>query len=158
MRLRNLFLIAALFSFTFLTAQDLKFLGIEGVYFGMPEAELKEKVLIMDTTSSYTDTAFYLRSTTCHIYRRKTEKLQLSGFNASSVEFEFCDGKLVYVFVTVNGQAQTEAAFRTLKQRFPKLQCKKDPCTNYDSKSKKLRIIANNNSSKQEFSFVLIGL
>jgi hypothetical protein len=158
MRLRNLFFIAALFSFTLLSAQDLKFLGIEGVYFGMPETALTEKVIIMDTTSSYTDTAFYLRSTSCHIYRRTNEKLQLNGFTASSVEFEFCDGKLVYVFITVNGQAQTDAALRTLKQRFPKLQCKKDPCNRYDSKSKKLRVIASNNSPKQELSFVLIGL
>jgi hypothetical protein len=158
MRLRNLFFIAALFTATLLSGQDLKFLGIEGVYFGMQESELKEKVIIMDTSSSYTDTAFYLRSTTCHLYRRNNEKLQLNGFTASSVEFEFCDGKLVYVFVTVNGQAQTEAAFRVLKQRFPKLICKKEPCYRYDTKSKKLRVIANNNSNKQELSFVLIGL
>ncbi len=158
MRLQHLFFIAALFSVSLLSGQDLKFLGIEGVYFGMQETELKEKVIIMDTSSSYTDTAFYLRSTTCHIYRRNNEKLQLNGFVASTVEFEFCDGKLVYVFVTVNGQAQTEAALRTLKQRFPKLQCKKEPCNRYDTKSNRLRIIANTNSKKQELSFVLIGL
>lgn len=158
MHLKTIFTLAAIFTTVLVFGQDLRFLGIEGVYFGMPETELKDKVVIMDTTSSYKDTAFYLRSTSCHIYRRLNEKLSLNGFTASSLEFEFCDGKLAYVFVTVNGSVQTEAALRTLKQRFPKLNCKSQPCTNYDSKAKKLRIIAQNNMTKQELSFVLIGL
>ncbi|MCU0436146.1 MAG: hypothetical protein MUC87_22005 [Bacteroidia bacterium] len=140
-------------------AQDLNFLGIEGVRFGMPEAELKNKLLQIDTSSSYTsDTAFYLKVTTCHIYRRSNEKLQLNGFTASRIEFEFCDGKLAYVFVTVNGDVNSEAALRTLKQRFPKLACKSNPCTSYDTRSKKLRLIANHNLQKKELSFVLISV
>lgn len=140
-------------------AQDLGFLGIEGVLFGMPEAELKNKLLQIDSTSSYTnDTAFYLKVTTCHVYRRSNEKLQLNGFTASHIEFEFCDGKLVYVFVTVNGDLQADAALRTLKQRFPKLGCKANPCNSYDTRSNKLRLIANHNQQKKELSFVLIAL
>ncbi|MCA6364941.1 MAG: hypothetical protein IM638_18065 [Bacteroidetes bacterium] len=140
-------------------AQDLGFLGIEGVRFGMPEAELKNKLLQMDSSSSYTgDTAFYLKVTTCHVYRRSNEKLQLNGFTATQIEFEFCDGKLVYVFVTVNGDMQTEAALRTLKQRFPRLGCKNNPCISYDTRSNKLRLIARHNQQIKELSFVLIAL
>jgi hypothetical protein len=140
-------------------AQDLGFLGIQGVRFGMPEAELKNKLLQIDSSSSYaSDTAFYLKVTTCHVYRRSNEKLQLNGFTASHIEFEFCDGKLVYVFVTVNGELQTEAALRVLKQRFPKLSCNTNSCMSYDTRSKKLRLIANHNLQRKELSFVLIAL
>jgi hypothetical protein len=144
-----------------LQAQSLDFLGLSGIRFGMTEAQLSNKVLLMDSTSSYKDTAFYLKSTRCHIYRRSSENLQLTGFTASRIEYEFCDNKLVYVFVQVAGKPQIDAALKTLQLRFPKIGCgKKTPLTNcarFDSSRRKLRVIGANDSSKQRLELVLIA-
>ncbi|MGL4598026.1 MAG: hypothetical protein ACRCYO_10875 [Bacteroidia bacterium] len=141
-------------------AQYLSFFGIEGVRFGMKAAELKNKTVILDSTSSYNDTATYIRLTRCLVYYRKAENLQLNGFVAARVEYEFCEGELVYVFIRVVGQQNIEQAFIALRKRFPQLKCPKkvaaDSCLLYDTSHKNLRIIARKFPEKQEMTFVLI--
>ncbi len=141
-------------------AQDLGFLGIEGVRFGMNAAELKNKTVILDSSSSYHDTATYIRLTRCLVYYRKAENLQLNGFVAARVEYEFCEGELVYVFVRVVGQQNIDNALIALRKRFPQLKCPKktaeNACLLYDTSHKNIRIIARKFPEKQEMTFVLI--
>lgn len=156
-----LFLLFVLPAAPLLQAQSLDFLGLTGIRFGMTEAELRDKVLLMDSTTSYKDTAFYLKSTRCHIFSRSSENLQLAGFTASHIEYEFCDNRLVYVFVQVAGKTQIDAALKTLQLRFPKIGCgKKTPltnCTRFDSSRKKMRVIGTNDPNKQRLEIVLIA-
>jgi hypothetical protein len=143
-----------------ISAQDLDFLGIPNIHFGMKSEELKNKVVILDSTSSYNDTATYIRFTRCLVYVRPTENLQLNGFSAAQIEYEFCEGELVYVFVRVKGIENIEKAMVSLRKRFPKLNCgKKIPentCLLYDTFAKNIRIIVRKFPDKQEMTFVLI--
>lgn len=142
-----------------LQAQSLEFLGLKGVHFGMKSAEMKDKVVILDSTSAYKDTLTYMRNTRCQIYFRPAQELQLKGFKATRIEYEFCDGALGYVFVYVSGKDEIDRALATLKGTFPKLGCKGKPigdCTQMDSATKRMRLIINIDKKKQEMSFVLI--
>ncbi len=142
-----------------LQAQSLEFLGMKGVHFGMKSAEMSDKVVILDSTSVYKDTLTYLRNTRCQMYFRPAQDLQLKGFKATRIEYEFCDGALGYVFVYVSGKDEIDRALATLKATFPKLGCKGKPigdCTQMDSSTKRMRLIINIDKKKQEMSFVLI--
>src|SRR3989344_2609104 len=86
------------------SAQSLEFLGPPGASFCMKLNMLNDRRLLLDTSSSYKDTALYLKNTRCQMYYRKTENLQLKGFAASHIEYEFCDSALGYVFVYVSGK------------------------------------------------------
>ena len=77
---------------------------MKGVSFGMKLELLEGRQLLMDTSSSYTDTALYLKNTRCHMYYCPQENLQLTGFTAKRVEYEFCDNELGYVFIYVSGK------------------------------------------------------
>lgn len=143
-----------------LRAQSLDFLGLTGVHFGMKTTEMSNKTVILDSTSAYKDTGTYLRNTRCQMYFRKDEKLDLTGFRASRVEYEFCDNSLTYVFVYVKGQAEIDKAVSELKRTFPKLGCKgksASDCTQMDSAAKGMRIIVNIDKKKQEMSLVIIA-
>jgi hypothetical protein len=142
-----------------LQAQKLDFLGLNGVYFDMKDAEMNKKVVIMDSTSVYKDTALYIRNSRCLTYFRKEENLQLTGFSASSVQYQFCDKKLAYVFVDVTGEKEIENALKQLQLTFKKLGCKGKPlseCTQMDSSAKGMRIIINIDKKRQKMNFVLI--
>jgi hypothetical protein len=142
-----------------LQAQKLDFLGQNGVYFDRKDAEMNKKVVIMDSTSVYKDTALYIRNSRCLTYFRKEENLQLTGFNASSVQYQFCDKKLAYVFVDVTGENEIEKALKQLQLTFKKLGCKGkslSECTQMDSSAKGMRIIINIDKKRQKMNFVLI--
>jgi hypothetical protein len=141
-------------------AQSLDFLGLKDVHFGMKASEMKDKTVILDSTSSYHDTAVYLRNTRCPMYFRKQENLALAGFTASRIEYEFCDNLLTYVFVYVNGKTEIDNAVATLKKTFRKLGCKGKPageCTQMDASASGMRIIVNIDQKNQRMSFVLIA-
>lgn len=142
-----------------LRAQQLDFIGLKGVYFGMKSSDMADKTVILDSTSSYKDTATYLRNTRCKMYFRNNENLSLSGFTASRVEYEFCDNELGYVFVYVKGNAEIDKAIAELQKTFKKLGCKGRPlsqCTLMDASAKGMRVIVNIDRKKQEMNFVLI--
>lgn len=141
-------------------SQKLDFLGLPGVHFAMKINELPAPQLLLDTSSSYTDTALYLRNTRCQMYYSKTQNLKLNGFTASKIEYEFCDSALGYVFVYVNGKASIDSALKTLKAEFPRLGCKnKGPlsqCALLDAQNTKMRVIVRINQTTNEMSLVLI--
>jgi hypothetical protein len=143
----------------FASAQKLDFLGLTGIHFSMKDSELEKKVVILDSTSVYKDTGLYVRNTRCLTYFRQNENLQLTGFTASSLQYEFCDHELAYVFVNVSGEKEIEKALAQLQLTFKKLGCKGKPlneCTQIDSSAKGMRIIINIDKKKQLMNFVLI--
>lgn len=141
-------------------AQKLDFLGMPDVDFGMKIKELPAPQLILDTSSSYTDTALYLRNTRCQMYYSKTQNNRLNGFTASKIEYEFCDSALGYVFVYVNGKTSIDSALQTLRKEFPRLGCKGkgslSECALLDAQNGKMRVIVRINQQKSEMNFVLI--
>lgn len=141
-------------------AQSLEFIGLKDVAFGMSESAFANKVLKMDSTTSYNDTAFYLNTTRCHNYYRTNETLQLKGFTAGSIEYQFCDGKLQYVFISVSGKEETDKALNELQKTFTKLNCKEDKtgrnCQLMDSHAAHMRIIVRKNKAGDQMNFVLI--
>jgi hypothetical protein len=156
----SLFIILFFFSAK-ANAQNLSFLGLSNIQFGMSESSLKDKILVPDSTSAYTDTAVYLKTTNCHVYYCPHEKLELSGFRAARIEYEFCGGKLAYVFIRVNSSSEIEKALSVFQREFKNLSCgKKTPlntCTLLDAKHKKLRTIISMNQYSQEMNIVLIA-
>lgn len=142
-------------------AQNLSFLGLNEIRFGMHENSMPGKVIVRDTTSSYSDSSVYLRTSSCHLYRRANEKLDLQGFKASGIEYEFCNEKLSYVFIRVTGSADIDKAIASLQTYFPKFNCgKKTPigsCKLVDTHHKKLRTIVSIDRTKQEMNIVLIA-
>ncbi|HTL83151.1 MAG TPA: hypothetical protein VL651_15665 [Bacteroidia bacterium] len=141
-------------------AQDLSFIGLKGIKFGMSETEMKDKTIILDTTSAYKDTLTYIRNSRCLLYFRSQDQKQLSGFTASDIQYEFCDGELEYVFITVKGNDEIDNAIKELKKTFTKLGCRdqKDPtkCTQLDASAKGMRLIINIDRKTQTMNFVLI--
>ena len=125
----------------------------------MSKSEMTDKTVILDSSSAYKDTATYLRNTRCQNYFRKTQDLQLTGFKASGVEYEFCDGELSYVFIHVSGETEIMNALKTLKLTFKNLGCKGkaiEQCTQMDSSAKGMRLIVNVDHKKQIMDLVLI--
>lgn len=154
-------LFAVLFFLTLsVSAQKLDFLGLNGIRFGMKIKELPAPQLMLDTSSSYTDTALYLNSTRCQMYYSKTQNLQLAGFTASKIEYEFCDSSLSYVFINVAGKAEIDKAVAALKIHFPRMSCGKNvplgTCTLIDTSNRHVRMILKINQAMQEMSFVII--
>jgi hypothetical protein len=142
-----------------LPAQKLDFLGLPGIHFGMKDSEMDKKVVLMDSTSVYKDTALYIRNSRCLTYFRREENLQLTGFTSSSIQYQFCDKELAYVFVDVVGEKEIEKALKQLQLTFKKLGCKGKPlneCTQIDSSAKGMRIIINIDKKRQKMNFVLI--
>ncbi len=141
-------------------AQKLDFVGLNGIKFGMKIKELIQPQYIFDTSSSYTDTAFQIKSTRCQMYYSKAQNLQLDGFTASKVEYEFCDSSLSYVFVYVSGKEEIEKALTALKVDFPRMSCgKKVPlgsCTLIDTGHHGVRMIMKIDQATHEMNFVLI--
>ena len=153
------FLVLFLLTAFTLPAQKLDFLGLTGIYFDMKDSELEKKVVLMDSTSVYKDTALFIRNSRCLTYFRRGENLQLTGFDATSVQYQFCDKKLAYVFVDVVGEKEIEKTLKQLQLTFKKLGCKGKPlseCTQIDSSAKGMRIIINIDRKKQKMNFVLI--
>ncbi len=142
-----------------LHSQKLDFLGLTGIHFGMKAAEMTNKVVILDSTSVYKDTALYLRNNRCLTYFRNNDTLQLRGFLASSIQYQFCNKELAYVFINVSGEKEIEKTLAELQKTFKKLGCKGKPlkdCTQIDSYAKGIRIIINIDRKKQLMNFVLI--
>jgi hypothetical protein len=143
-----------------LSAQKLDHLGLTGVHFGMKINELSAPQLMLDTSSSYKDTALYLRNTRCHMYYSKTQNLKLDGYTATKVEYEFCDSTLSYVFVYVSGKTEIANALAALKIDFPRMSCGKNvplgTCTLIDTKRSGVRMILSINQTTNEMNFVLI--
>lgn len=141
-------------------AQSLDFLGLPEISFGMKLNMLNNRQLLLDTSSAYTDTALYLSNTRCQMYYRKTENLQLKGFAASNIEYEFCDSALAYVFVYVSGKENISNALSALTLAFPKMNCGKNvplgTCSLIDTHNRKLRMILRIDHVKNEMNFVLI--
>jgi hypothetical protein len=143
----------------YLSAQKLDFLGLTSIHFDMQDSALHNKVVMMDSTSVYKDTALYIRNSRCLTYFCKNGTLNLTGFTATSVQYQFCDNKLAYVFVDVAGEKEIEKALRQLQLTFKKLGCKGKSltdCTQLDSSAKGMRIIVNIDKKKQTMNFVLI--
>jgi len=141
-------------------AQSLDFLGLTNVKYGMKLETMQGAQLLMDSSSSYTDTALYLRNSRCQMYYRPKEELKLTGFTASRIEYEFCDGELGYVFVYVSGKTEISNALAALKIQFPKMSCGKDvglgTCNLIDTHNRQLRMIVRINHLTNEMNFVLI--
>lgn len=141
-------------------AQKLDFLGLTGMHFGMKIKELPAPQLMLDTSSSYDDTALYLKSTRCQMYYSKTQNMQLDGFMASAIEYQFCDSLLSYVFVRVSGKEEIAKAMTALKVDFPKMSCGKNVpvgmCTFVDTTNRHVRLILKVDSATNEMSFVII--
>ncbi|MSP69403.1 MAG: hypothetical protein EXR20_03950, partial [Bacteroidetes bacterium] len=119
---------------------------MKNISFQMKANELKNKVAILDSTSIYKDTAQYIQSTRCISYKVSTEKLQLNNFLCNSIQYQFCDKKLEYIFINVSGEIEIKKALNELNKRFKKMGCKGKPmvaCTQIDTKSKGIRIIIN---------------
>jgi hypothetical protein len=153
------FLLLFLLTAFSLPAQKLDFLGLNGLHFDMKDSEMPGKTVIMDSTSVYKDTVLYIRNSRCLTYFRTDENLQLTGFNAASVQYQFCDHKLAYVFVDVKGEKEIDKTLAQLQLTFKKLGCKGKPlseCTQLDSSAKGMRIIINIDRKKQTMNFVLI--
>lgn len=160
MRLSAGLLISFLFMTTLASAQKLDFLGLNGIHFGMKIRELPAPQLMLDTSSSYKDTALYLANTRCQMYYSQTQNLQLAGFYATKVEYEFCDSSLSYVFINVSGKEEIDKALATLKIHFPGMSCGKNvplgSCSLIDTKKGKLRMILRINHETNEMNFVII--
>jgi len=127
----------------------------------MKANELKNKVAILDSTSIYKDTAQYIQSTRCVSYKVSTEKLQLNNFLCNSIQYQFCDKKLEYIFINVSGEVEIKKALNELNKRFKKMGCKGKPmvaCTQIDTKSKGIRIIINIDPKSSSMNFVLIPI
>jgi len=142
-------------------AQKLDFLGMNNISFQMKANELKNKVAILDSTSIYKDTAQYIQSTRCVSYKVSTEKLQLNNFLCNSIQYQFCDKKLEYIFINVSGEVEIKKALNELNKRFKKMGCKGKPmvaCTQIDTKSKGIRIIINIDPKSSSMNFVLIPI
>ncbi len=157
-RILPIFILFLLAGFS-LPAQKLDFLGMTGMHFDMKDTSLPGKTVIMDSTSVYKDTALYIRNNRCLTYYREKETLQLTGFLASSVQYQFCDHRLVYVFVDISGEAEIEKTLKQLQLTFKKLGCKGkqlSECSQFDSSAKGIRIIINIDRKKQLMNFVLI--
>lgn len=154
----------SLFIFLFLLAgnlpsQKLDFIGLKGIHFGMKSALLTDKIVILDSSSVYKDTALYIRNNRCLTYFRSTDTLQLIGFTAKSIQYQFCNNELAYVFIDVAGENEIEKSLAELKKTFKKLGCKDKPisqCTQMDCYAKGMRIIINVDRKKQVMNFVLI--
>jgi len=144
-----------------MNAQKLDFLGMNNISFQMKANELKNKVAILDSTSIYKDTAQYIQSTRCVSYKVSTEKLQLNNFLCNSIQYQFCDKKLEYIFINVSGEVEIKKALNELNKRFKKMGCKGKPmvaCTQIDAKSKGIRIIINIDPKSSSMNFVLIPI
>ncbi len=144
-----------------MNAQKLDFLGMNNISFQMKANELKNKVAILDSTSIYKDTAQYIQSTRCVSYKVSTEKLQLNNFLCHSIQYQFCDKKLEYIFINVSGEIEIKKALNELNKRFKKMGCKGKPmvaCTQIDTKSKGIRIIINIDPKSSSMNFVLIPI
>jgi|APGre2960657468_1045069.scaffolds.fasta_scaffold110800_2 hypothetical protein len=144
-----------------MNAQKLDFLGMNNISFQMKANELKNKVAILDSTSIYKDTAQYIQSTRCVSYKVSTEKLQLNNFLCNSIQYQFCDKKLEYIFINVSGEVEIKKALNELNKRFKKMGCKGKPmvaCTQIDTKSKGIRIIINIDPKSSSMNFVLIPI
>jgi hypothetical protein len=142
------------------SAQSLYFLGLPEINFGMKLKQLNDHQLIMDSSSSYSDTALYLRSTRCQMYYRKNENLALKGFTASRIEYEFCDSTLGYVFIYASGKENIANALSSLQQSFPKMGCGKNvplgSCALIDTHNKDLRLIMQIDHATNEMNLVII--
>ncbi|HET6991025.1 MAG TPA: hypothetical protein VFJ43_06860, partial [Bacteroidia bacterium] len=95
----------------------------------------------------------------CLTYFRRTDTLQLPGFLASSIQYQFCDKELAYVFINVSGQKEIDKSLAELQKTFKKLGCKGKPlneCTQIDANAKGIRIIINIDRKKELMNFVLI--
>ncbi|MBI3509053.1 MAG: hypothetical protein HY064_00200 [Bacteroidetes bacterium] len=148
-----------IFIFTSSHAQKLDFIGLKGISFGMKSADMPDKTVILDSTSAYKDTAVYMRNTRCQTYFRRTQEMQLTGFTASSIQYEFCDGELEYVFIDVSGNNSIDSALSQLQKTFHKLGCKGKPlnqCTQLDASASGMRLIVNVDRKNQKMNFVLI--
>ena len=144
-----------------MNAQKLDFLGMNNISFQMKANELKNKVAILDSTSIYKDTAQYIQSTRCVSYKVSTEKLQLNNFLCNSIQYQFCDKKLEYIFINVSREVEIKKALNELNKRFKKMGCKGKPmvaCTQIDTKSKGIRIIINIDPKSSSMNFVLIPI
>ena len=144
-----------------MNAQKLDFLGMNNISFQMKANELKNKVAILDSSSIYKDTAQYIQSTRCVSYKVSTEKLQLNNFLCNSIQYQFCDKKLEYIFINVSGEIEIKKALNELNKRFKKMGCKGKPmvaCTQIDTKSKGIRIIINIDPKSSSMNFVLIPI
>lgn len=144
-----------------MNAQKLDFLGLKNISFQMKANELKNKVAILDSTSIYKDTAQYIQSTRCISYKVSTEKLQLNNFLCNSIQYQFCDKKLEYIFINVSGEIEIKKALNELNKRFKKMGCKGKPmvaCTQIDTKTKGIRIIINIDPKSSSMNFVLIPI
>ena len=144
-----------------MNAQKLDFLGMNNISFQMKANELKNKVAILDSTSIYKDTAQYIQSTRCVSYKVSTENLQLNNFLCHSIQYQFCDKKLKYIFINVSGEIEIKKALNELNKRFKKMGCKGKPmvaCTQIDTKSKGIRIIINIDPKSSSMNFVLIPI
>lgn len=152
-------LLLSLFS-AFSSAQSLEFLGLSGIRLGMQLKELPDSQLMLDTSSAYKDTALYIKMTRCHMYYSKSQNLQMKGFSATRVEYEFCDSLLGYVFVYINGKQNIDSALAVLKKSFPKMGCgKKVPlgsCGLIDTRNGEMRLIVRINHATNEMNLVLI--
>ncbi|MCK6639211.1 MAG: hypothetical protein L6Q81_03930 [Bacteroidia bacterium] len=141
-------------------SQSLEFLGLPGVTFGMKPEMLSNRRLIIDSTSSYTDSAAFIRNTRCHLYYKADENLKLNGFVASAIHYEFCSEELGYVFIYVNGKTEISNALAKLKQHFPKMNCGKNvplgTCSLIDTHNRNIRMILRIDHSTNQMNFVLI--
>ena len=159
MRSAPLFILVLLFCGV-LQAQSLSFIGLPEVSFGMKLSALPNHQLIMDTSSAYNDTALYIANTRCIMYYQQNQNLHLKGFDASRIEYEFCDSALGYVFIYVSGKENLTHALDTLKAEFKHLGCGKNTplteCTLMDAHNRKMRVIIRVNPAKNEMNFVLI--
>lgn len=141
-------------------AQSLEFLGKPEIKFGMKPEVLKNRRLIIDSTSSYPDSAAFIKNTRCHLYYKSDENLNLAGFAATAIHYEFCSDELGYVFVYVSGKTEIANALAKLKQHFPKMNCgKKVPlgsCNLIDTHNRNLRMILRIDHTTNQMNFVLI--
>ncbi len=94
------------------------------------------------------------------MYHRPSENLQLRGFIAKHIEYEFCDNELGYVFIYVSGKTEISNALATLKIHFPKMNCGKNvplgTCSLLDTHNRKLRMIVKIDQKTNEMNLVLI--
>lgn len=139
-----------------LRAQDLSFLGLDGIKFGMHVDSLKQKVVVIDSTTSYKDTAAFIRNTHCVIWFKKDQQLQLKGFVASRVEYEFCDKHLNYVFIKAKGHDNIGKALLLLQNNFPNASFGTGGNAKADCSNRHMRMIATITENGEALSLVLI--
>jgi uncharacterized protein (DUF2164 family) len=141
-------------------AQSLDFLGLPEISFGMKPQLLQNRRLIIDSSSSYADSATYIRNTRCQLYYKSDQNLNLTGFKAAAVHYEFCSDELGYVFVYVEGKAEIDSALAKLKQHFPRMKCGKNvplgSCNLIDTHNSNLRMILRIDHTTNTMNFVLI--